>query len=138
MFKRELSVLFVVSALIVGSKAQNPADQPKPALPAWLQAALSSRLVYSVPGMDRVKVDRDISYKQIGSTQLKMDVYRPPDLSEANLRPAVIFIHGGYIPADLPVKALPKRMGCLRFLWTVDGGIGTGGNHFQSSLFWQF
>ncbi|HEY6967695.1 MAG TPA: hypothetical protein VJA94_00585, partial [Candidatus Angelobacter sp.] len=111
MFKRELSVLFVVSALIVGSQAQKPPDQAKPELPAWLQAALSSRLVYSVPGMDRVKVDRDISYKQIDATQLKMDVYRPPDLSETNLRPAVIFVHGGYLPADVPVKALPKEWG---------------------------
>ena len=138
MFKRELSVLFVVSALIVGSQAQKPPDQAKPELPAWLQAALSSRLVYSVPGMDRVKVDRDISYKQIDATQLKMDVYRPPDLSETNLRPAVIFVHGGYLPADLPVKALPKEWGVFVSYGQLVAASGLVGITFNHRFFGSF
>ena len=138
MFKRELSVLFLVSILIAGSKAQKPPDQPKPEMPAWLQAALSSRVVYSVPGMDRVKVDRDISYKQIGSTQLKMDVYRPPDLSGTNLRPAVILIHGGYLPAGLPAKALPKEWGVFASYGQLIAASGLVGITFNHRFFGSF
>src|SRR5215471_1629290 len=137
MIKRELSLLFLVSVLVGASQAQKAADQPKPE-PAWLKAALSSRVVYSVPGMDRVKVDRDISYKQIGSTQLNMDVYRPLELNTTALRPAVIFIHGGYLPADLPVSGLPKEWGVFLSYGQLVAASGFVGITFNHRYFGSF
>jgi acetyl esterase/lipase len=52
-------------------------------------------VVYSVPGADKVKVRRDLTYKKSDDPNLRMDVYLPPGLSPKDRRPAVLFIHGG-------------------------------------------
>jgi acetyl esterase/lipase len=52
-------------------------------------------VLYTVPGMDRVKVRRDLVYKQTDDPYVRMDVYTPPDLPAGEARPAVLFIHGG-------------------------------------------
>jgi acetyl esterase/lipase len=62
------------------------------------------RVVYSVPGMDRVTVRRDIVYRTVGETLLKMDVYAPPGLGPAERRPGVIFVHGGPLPPGVGPK----------------------------------
>jgi len=59
---------------------------------------LKTRIVYSVPGMDRVTVRRDIAYREIEGAKLTLDLYTPR--GKKVLRPAVILIHGGPIPAD--------------------------------------
>ena len=60
------------------------------------------RIVYQVPGMDDVTVQRDLVYSKVGGTDLKMDVYSPKYLSDDTPVPGVLFIHGGPISADLP------------------------------------
>jgi len=54
------------------------------------------RVVFTVPGMDAVNVQRNVVYKTGDDQPLHMDVYIPP--GPRRLRPAVIFIHGGPIP----------------------------------------
>jgi dipeptidyl aminopeptidase/acylaminoacyl peptidase len=53
-----------------------------------------TRVVYTLPGMEQAPVRKDLTYKTVGSVELKLDVYYPPDFQEGSQRPAVIFIHG--------------------------------------------
>jgi acetyl esterase/lipase len=55
------------------------------------------RIVYSVPGMDKVTVQRGLQYTAGDKTALPMDVYVPVGLRADERRPAVILIHGGPI-----------------------------------------
>ena len=52
-------------------------------------------VVYSIPGMDRVKVQKGLKYTSVNNPYLLMDVYTPPNLAKGERRPAVLFIHGG-------------------------------------------
>jgi acetyl esterase/lipase len=66
-------------------------------------------IVYSIPGMDRTAVRRDVVYRTAGETSdqtaLLMDVYSPGG-SEKTRLPAVVLIHGGPVP-----NASPKDWG---------------------------
>src|SRR5437773_7537797 len=61
-------------------------------------------VVYKVPGMDKVKIVKNLKYTTSDDPNVLMDVYLPPDLAQSDKRPAVIFIHGGakteYTPKD--------------------------------------
>lgn len=59
------------------------------------------RIVYTVPGMDTVRVQRDLLYKRDNGTELKMDVYFPPAPSGRTSRPGVVFLHGGGLPSTM-------------------------------------
>jgi dipeptidyl aminopeptidase/acylaminoacyl peptidase len=54
------------------------------------------RIVFSVPGMESVNVQRNLEYKTADGQPMHMDLYTPPE----PLRPcpAVLLIHGGPIP----------------------------------------
>src|SRR5437773_7187841 len=52
-------------------------------------------VVYQVPRMDKVKVVQNLKYTKSDDPNVLMDIYLPPDLSENEKRPAVIFLHGG-------------------------------------------
>jgi acetyl esterase/lipase len=65
------------------------------------------RIVYSVPGMEAVKVHRDLVYWTAGQTELKMDVYCPAGMREGSRAPVVMLVHGG--PIGMPRSA--KDMG---------------------------
>jgi len=56
------------------------------------------RVVYRVPGMDRVQVRRNIVYRTAGDTRLELDVYSPSAAPAGPRRPAVVLVHGGPIP----------------------------------------
>lgn len=62
-------------------------------------------IVYSVPGMERVQVRKNVAYKKADSVDLKMDVYSPPNLKRRSRLPAVIFLSGG---VDLRLETKPK------------------------------
>ena len=67
-----------------------------------LDEMLKKRIVYSIPKMEQVQVQKNISYKTVDDTDLKMDVYYPHDLQSNSRRPAVILVHGeGVDPAIL-------------------------------------
>jgi acetyl esterase/lipase len=78
---------------------------PRPAAaredPPWLKEFVAKRIVYSVPGMEQVKVRKDVVYKRAGGEELKADVYSPADARAGARRPAVLFLHGGRIPPNL-------------------------------------
>lgn len=59
------------------------------------------RIVYHVEGMRDVHVRRDVVYKSDAGTDLKMDIYAPARLSGDARVPAVFFVHGGPIPAQI-------------------------------------
>lgn len=69
------------------------------------------RLVYQIPGMDKVEVQRDLTYKNVEGTELKLDIYTPANLPSNTRLPGVVFIHGGPIPSDMP---LPTHWGQYR------------------------
>jgi acetyl esterase/lipase len=96
--------------------------------PPWLKEFAFKRIVYSVPGMTRVKVVKDRVYKRVGGAELQMDVYSPP--GRGARRPAVIFIHGGRIPPNL--RTTPKDWGAyvsLGQLVAASGFVGVTFNH---------
>lgn len=82
-------------------------------------------IVYSIPGMDRSAVRRDVVYKTAGETSLLMDVYRPGG-SEKTRLPAIVLIHG-------PVpNATPKDWGVFTSygrLLAASGFVAVTFNH---------
>jgi acetyl esterase/lipase len=92
-------------------------------------------LGYSVPGMDKVEVHGDIIYKGAAEAELKMDVFVPPRLAAGECAPVVFFIHGGYLPRDIPVQ--PKDWGAYQSYGRIaaaSGFIGVTFNH----RYWGF
>jgi acetyl esterase/lipase len=54
-------------------------------------------VVYRLPGMDTTRVVPNLTYSDVASPYLLMDVYLPADV-EAARRPVVVLIHGGGKP----------------------------------------
>lgn len=51
-------------------------------------------VLYELPGMDRVSVQKDVEYAAGDAGPLTLDVYAPPDVPEGERRPAVVFVLG--------------------------------------------
>jgi len=70
------------------------AQQPAPMPP--IEEMYRMPLVYSVPGMDKIEVRRDVVYKSVDikatQTALKLDAYFPAGAAQA---PAVVLVSGG-------------------------------------------
>jgi acetyl esterase/lipase len=62
---------------------------------------LSKRIVYHVDGMSDVRVHSDVVYKRDAGVELTMNIYSPARLSGDARVPALFFVHGGPIPADM-------------------------------------
>jgi len=76
------------------------------------EAAIHERpVVYQVPGMDQVEVQRDLTYRTVEGAELKLDVYSPSHPPDTGPHPGVVFIHGGPYPRSMPV---PTRWGQYR------------------------
>lgn len=98
--------------------------------PPWVRKLAPKRIVYVVPGMERVRVRKNLIYKRVGRAELKMDVYSPLSSHRGDRRPAVIFIHGGRIPPNL--RTTPKDWGVyISFgqLVAASGLVGVTFNH---------
>jgi acetyl esterase/lipase len=71
-------------------------------------------VVYTVPGMDKVRVVQNLKYTKTDDPNILLDVYLPPDAAQGEKRPAVIFIHGGskteYTPKDWGVYTTWGRL----------------------------
>src|SRR5439155_11636660 len=71
-------------------------------------------VVYKVPGMDKLKIVQNLKYTKTDDPNVLMDVYLPPDATQSDKRPAVIFIHGGakteYTPKDWGVYTTWGRL----------------------------
>lgn len=94
--------------------AQSPMRPTQAQDPDWVKELAPKRIVYSVPGMARVRVRKNLTYKRAAGVELKMDVYTPPGARRGARRPAVLFIHGGRVPSNL--RTTPKDWGAFRSL----------------------
>lgn len=99
--RKSLRILAVALVLLARSAhAQTSAPPAKTEEEREMAELVNRPVVYTVPGMDRVKVRRDLGYKRIDDPYVRMDVYTPPDLPSGETRPAVLFIHGGASTED--------------------------------------
>ncbi|HXG63605.1 MAG TPA: alpha/beta hydrolase [Blastocatellia bacterium] len=103
------ATFLLIASLTLTGLANQPQQDGELQDPPWLKELLPKRIVYTVPGMEQVRVRKDLTYKRAADAELKMDVYTPTDLQSGARRPAVIFIHGGYLPPNLRTK--PKDWG---------------------------
>ena len=128
---KRLTLMLLVFAIVASTGiAQQPQQSGALVDPPWLKEFAFKRIVYSVPGMTRVKVAKDRVYKRVGGAELKMDVYSPLNAPRGARRPAVIFIHGGRIPPNL--LTTPKDWGAyvsLGQLVAASGLVGVTFNH---------
>ncbi|MEW6732683.1 MAG: alpha/beta hydrolase [Acidobacteriota bacterium] len=130
------TILVLVTNLALTAFAQQPRQTTGLKDPPWLEEERDKRIVYTAPGMGQVNVQKDVTYKCVENTELKMDVYFPPGLSRGEQRPVVIFIHGGSLPSNLLTQ--PKEWGEFRSfgeLMAVSGFVAVTFNHrFYNSL----
>lgn len=54
----------------------------------------AKRVVYTLPNMEEAIVRSDMTYKTVGTTELKMDVYYPSNYEGETKLPAVLYVHG--------------------------------------------
>jgi acetyl esterase/lipase len=109
MLLRGMVILLLLVAALIGDAPAQQNQSLKTEDPPWLKELLPKRVVYTIPGMERVQVRKEIIYKRVADAQLKMDVYAPPGLTADSPRPAIVFIHGGAIPPNL--RTQPKDWG---------------------------
>src|SRR6266481_1774930 len=76
------------------------------AAPEDMAARVSRLVALRVPGMDSVRVQRDLAYDP--DTGLRLDAYAPP---RSGRHPVVVLLHGG-VPDEVPVR--PKDWGLYR------------------------
>src|SRR6266404_4405422 len=105
--KRVISLLLIIATLAIATHGQQRVDPP------WVKGLAGKRIVYRVPGMEVVRVKRNLIYKRVAGRELQMDIYSPTVVRQR--LPAVLFIHGGRIPANL--LTTPKD-------WTVYVSFG--------------
>ncbi len=120
---------FALAGVASTSSAQQGA-QSRLEDPPWIKEVAPQRILYTVPGMEKIKARKDLTYKRIAETELKMDIYNPRNLARGVRRPAVVFIHGGALPPNLLTK--PKEWGAyVSFgqLAAASGFVGVTFNH---------
>ena len=125
--KKIILLLLATMTMLVNAVAQKPSAKLED--PEWIRAIASKRIVYTVPLMKRVRVRKNLIYKQIDGVDLKFDVYSRVSAHRGR-RPVVIFIHGGRIPPNL--LTTPKEWGAyVSFgqLVAASGFVGVTFNH---------
>jgi tetratricopeptide (TPR) repeat protein len=65
---------------------------------------LAYELVYRVPAMDQVTVERDVPYKKVAGGTLVVDLYYPPGFQRGSVLPAVLFVNGVGDQPDAPLR----------------------------------
>jgi acetyl esterase/lipase len=119
-----LSLLLLVAPAAWPQQAVDRVD------PEWLKPRLPKRIVYSAPGMERIKAKKDVVWKRVDGLDLKLDVYAPPGGKRGKPLPAVVFIHGGPLPSNLRTE--PKDWGVYVSygqLAAASGFVGVTFNH---------
>jgi acetyl esterase/lipase len=99
--KFRAAALLAAFCCAAGASARQQTQQQPPPPRRTMAEIVMTPVVYKVPGMERVSVRRDITYKS-GDPRLKMDVYTPHGSARGARRPAVLFIHGGVGPDVSP------------------------------------
>jgi acetyl esterase/lipase len=70
---------------------------------ADLNEMLQKQVLYRLPQMEQVTLQKDVHYKTVGDVTLQIDIYTPPAASGASPLPAVIFI-GGDAPEHITLR----------------------------------
>jgi acetyl esterase/lipase len=123
--KGPCGAMVLVLAVVGGASAQEKREA-KP-MPGFAEI-VRMPVVYRVPGMDAVAVQRDVTYKTIGSSPLRMDIYSPPGLGATERRPAIVFVHGGPVPVAADPKDWAVYVSYGR-LAGASGWVGVTFNH---------
>lgn len=92
-----LTLLLMCSSLEVHAQAPPlpwTDAAPAPELPSAMAQRVMPPVIVALPGMERVRYIRDLSYSRSPDPLLRLDIYRPPDGDET-ARPVVLFVHGG-------------------------------------------
>ena len=101
---KRIRLLRIIFAFFAATSGTAPAQNNLPPDVQAMAKKVMMPLVLKVPGMDKVKVIRNLKYAKSDDANVLMDVYIPPDLAEGVKPPAVIFLHGGaktdYTPKD--------------------------------------
>jgi acetyl esterase/lipase len=63
-----------------------------------LERLYAERVVYSIPGMDKVGVRENLVYRTLEDQELMLDIYYPTDYQPGTKRPAAILVHGEWPP----------------------------------------
>jgi acetyl esterase/lipase len=124
-----LTALLLIMILASVGMGQQPQGS-KLEDPPWIKEVAAPRIVYTVPGMEKIRAQKDLTYKRVADAELRMDVYNPQNLPSGARRPAVIFIHGGALPPNLLTK--PKEWGAYVSygqLAAAAGFVGVTFNH---------
>lgn len=108
-------------------------EEPLPSVEdrAALRELVNRPVVYTVDGVDRVRVRSDLVYKTDEALELAMDVYRPETAMAGERLPAVLFIHGG-VPPEIPVR--PKEWGIFKSWGRLVAASGMAGVTFNHRL----
>jgi acetyl esterase/lipase len=124
------SLVVLLSLVTLTGAAGRPQQGGALEDPPWIKEIAPPRIVYAVPGMEQVRVRKDLTYRRVAGVELKMDAYAPPHLRAGARLPAVVFIHGGRVPPNLLTK--PKEWGVFVSygqLAAVSGFVGITFNH---------
>lgn len=124
---RRLAALLLILKLTSLDMAQQDSKLEDP---PWIKEVAPQRILYAVPGMEKIRAQKDITYKRVADSELKMDVYNPPNLERGARRPVIVFIHGGALPPNLRTK--PKEWGAYISygqLAAASGFVGITFNH---------
>lgn len=90
-----LSIVFLLASVSAFARADDP-----PAL-----NLLGFQALYSIPGMDKVIVKRDLSFTTSAGASLKMNVAYPAGYKTGDRLPAVLFVNGvGDRPEATPLR----------------------------------
>jgi acetyl esterase/lipase len=82
------------------------------------------QLAYRVPGIENVRVECDIAYKEVEGLEATLDLYLPPDAEPGDRLPAVVFVHGNEdLPALHPIQTHWKRWEYARGLVAAASGF---------------
>jgi dienelactone hydrolase len=101
--------------------------------PDWVKEAARAHIHYRVPGMERVPIRRDLTFKSTDDGPLVFDAYGSiPEKSSAP-SPAVILVHGGPVPANL--LTTPREWGLFDSFGRLMGASGIAAIVFNHRFF---
>jgi acetyl esterase/lipase len=101
--------------------------------PPWIKEVAPPRILYALPGMEKIRPQKNLTYKRVADAELKMDVYQPPKLQRGESLPAIVFIHGGALPPNLLTK--PKEWGAYVSYGQLAAGAGLVGVTFNHRFY---
>jgi len=117
-----LSVALLIAALLAQQQPPSPAELQR------MRDAVMKPIVLQLPGMERVRVRKDIVYRTDAGQQLLADIYTPPNTAPSKGFPVVFFLHGG-VPDNAPLA--PKDWGFYQGWGRLAGASGWIGVAFN-------